>query len=192
MAGGPRDCVVATTVRGRPRTFVGSEVRARRCKAGRASPTQQCMKRYHLAAMLLGLAVSALAQEKTLVNVDKAGLALQGYDPVAFFVEHRPVKGRAEFRSVHQGATYQFAEAETKAQFDKEPDKYAPAFGGYCAYGVSRNKLVGVDVEAFEIVQGRLLRQYSKGTRAQFDKDPQGNLARADQNWPRLIEQKRR
>lgn len=140
--------------------------------------------------MLLSLACSVLGQTNTLVNVDKTGLALQGHDPVAFFTDNQPVKGRPEFQSVHRGATYRFATAANKARFDKDPDKYAPAFGGFCAYGVSKNKLVGVDVEAFQIVDGRLLLQYSKGVRNDFNKDAPGNLKRADQNWPALVEQK--
>jgi YHS domain-containing protein len=138
-------------------------------------------------AGLVTFTLIAWAQDKTLQNVDKAGLALQGYDPVGFVTEHKPVKGRPEFQSVYHGATYRFASAENKALFDRDAAKYEPAFGGFCAYGVSRNKLVGVDVEAFQILNGRLLLQYSKGVRNDFNKDPQGNLTRADQNWPGLV-----
>ena len=63
-------------------------------------------------------------------------------------------------------------------------------FGGYCAYGVSRNKLVEIDVDAFQIVNGRLLLQYSKGVRDDFNKDTKGNLAKAEANWPGLVEKK--
>jgi YHS domain-containing protein len=148
------------------------------------------MKRLFFLAATLTLALPALAQNKILLNVDKTGLALQGYDPVGFVAEHKPVKGKPEFRSVHQGATYYFASAENKARFDKDPAKYEPAFGGYCAYGVSRNKLVSIDVEAFQVVKGRLLLQYSKGVRNDFNNDAPGNLAKADRNWPALVEKK--
>jgi len=67
---------------------------------------------------------------------------------------------------------------------------YEPAFGGFCAFGVSRNKLVEIDPEAFQIVDGRLLLQYSKGVRSDFNKDAQGNLTRAKANWPALVERK--
>jgi len=131
-----------------------------------------------------------LAQAKALLNLDKDGVALQGYDPVAFFTEHKPVKGKMEFKSVDGGATYYFASAETKALFDKEPARYEPAYGGYCAYGVSRNKLVEIDPEAFQVLDGRLLLQYSKGVRADFNKDASGNVAKANGNWPALVEKK--
>jgi len=127
---------------------------------------------------------------KALLNLDKDGVALQGYDPVAFFTEHKPVKGKMEFKSVDGGATYYFASAETKALFDKEPARYEPAYGGYCAYGVSRNKLVEIDPEAFQVLDGRLLLQYSKGVRADFNKDASGNVAKANGNWPALVEKK--
>jgi YHS domain-containing protein len=140
-----------------------------------------------LALVALTLALPALAQTKTLLNLDRASVALQGYDPVAFFTESKPVKGSDQFVSRHGGAIYKFASAEHKAAFVKEPAKYEPAFGGYCAYGVSRNKLVEIDVEAFQIIDGRLILQYSKGVRNDFNKDPKGNLAKAEQNWAGLV-----
>ncbi len=148
------------------------------------------MKKLSLLLLTLGLALPAFAQTKSLINLDKAGVAIQGYDPVAFFTDHKPVKGKAEFIAQHNGATYHFASKEHRDLFRADPGKYEPAFGGYCAYGVSRNKLVEIDVEAFQIVDGRLLLQYSKGVRNDFNKDAKGNLAKADGNWPGLVEKK--
>ena len=136
------------------------------------------------------VATPLVAGTKALLNVDKNGLALQGYDPVAFFTENKPVKGRPEFKSTYLDVTYLFASAENKMRFEKESAKYEPAFGGFCAYGVSPNKLVEIDPEAFQIVDGRLLLQYSKGVRDDFNKDAQGNLAKASANWPMLVEKK--
>jgi YHS domain-containing protein len=140
--------------------------------------------------LFLSLATPLLAQSKTLLNLDKTGVAIQGYDPVAFFTDHKPVKGKAEFATRHDGATYLFSSKEHKELFDKGPVKYEPVFGGYCAYGVSRNKLVEIDVDAFQIVDGRLLLQYSKGVRDDFNKDTKGNLTKAESNWPGLVEKK--
>jgi YHS domain-containing protein len=139
---------------------------------------------------LASLAIALNAQGKTLLNLDKNGIALQGYDPVAFFTDDRPVKGAPEIRVRRGGAIYLFASKENKARFEKEPAKYEPAFGGYCAYGVSRNKLVEIAVEAFQIVDGRLLLQYSKGVRNDFNQDVKGNLTKANANWPGLVERK--
>ena len=143
-----------------------------------------------LLVLLFFGATPILAGTKALLNLDKNGLAVQGYDPVAFFTEGKPVKGRPEFKSSYQGATYLFVSAENKALFEKAPSKYEPAFGGFCAYGVSRNKLVEIDPEAFQILDGHLLLQYSKGVRTDFNKDAQGNLAKANTNWLVLVEKK--
>lgn len=148
------------------------------------------MKILFQVALLISLATSALAQSKTLLNLDKNSLAIQGYDAVAFFTDNNSVKGDQKFSSSFKGATYLFSSKEHKELFDKEPSKYEPAFGGYCAYGVSRNKLVEIDPEAFQIVGGRLLLQYSKSIRNDFNKDTQGNLAKANANWPGLTEKK--
>jgi YHS domain-containing protein len=134
------------------------------------------------------LAFTATAQTKTLLNLDKSGVAIQGYDPVAFFTDHRPAKGKPAFASKYNGATYQFVSQADKDLFDKEPAKYEPVFGGYCAYGVSRDKLAPIDVDAFQIVDGKLLLQYSKSIRDNFNQDQKGNLAKANQNWPALVD----
>lgn len=148
------------------------------------------MKRILSAILLVALVLPAVAQTKSLLNLDKAGVAIQGYDPVAFFTDGKPVKGDAKFVVRHNGATYFFASKEHRDAFKVEPTKYEPAFGGYCAYGVSRGKVVEIDVDAFQIVDGRLLLQYSKGVRNDFNKDAKANLSKADANWPGLVEKK--
>ncbi len=136
------------------------------------------------------LALGATAQTKTLLNLDGSGIAIQGYDPVAFFTDHKPVKGSPQFVAKRDGAIYLFANKEHKDLFVADPAKYEPQFGGYCAYGVSRDRLVPIDVDAFQIVDGKLLLQYSQGVRDDFNKDTSGNLAKANTNWPALVEKK--
>jgi len=148
------------------------------------------MKKLSLLFFALTLALPVFAQSKTLLNLDKAGVAIQGYDPVAFFTDNKPVKGNPEFPARHNGAIYYFASKEHRELFKSDPTKYEPSFGGYCAYGISRGKLVEIDVDAFQIVNGRLLLQYSKGVRDDFNKDGKGNLAKAEANWPALVEKK--
>jgi len=160
------------------------------CKDSGSRPTNVGMRTLSSLLTIVLLATPVLAQTKSLLNLEKDGLALKGFDPVAYFVQNKPLKGKPEFKSAWQGATYHFASEENKARFDKEPNKFEPAFGGFCAYGVSRNKLVEIDPEAFQIVEGRLLLQYSKGVRNDFNKDVQGNLAKANTNWPGLVERK--
>lgn len=136
------------------------------------------------------LALPVFAQTKSLLNLDKSGVAIQGYDPVAFFTDHKPVKGDPKFVSKRDGAIYFFASKEHKDLFNADPTKYEPVFGGYCAYGVSRNKLVEIDVDAFQVMDGKLLLQYSKGVRDNFNEDAKGNLAKANTNWSGLVEKK--
>ncbi len=150
------------------------------------------MKKLILSLVVATLALPLFAQttSKTLLNLDKTGVAIQGYDPVAFFTDNKPVKGDQKFLVKHDGAIYFFASKEHKDLFKANPAKYTPEFGGYCAYGVSRNKLVEIDVDAFQIVDGKLLLQYSKGVRDDFNKDTKGNLAKADANWTGLLDKK--
>jgi YHS domain-containing protein len=160
------------------------------------NPFQYSTRRFIRSVLALvvapALVGTVFAQSKTLINVDKSGLAVQGYDVVAYFTDGKPVKGDAQFSSNHGGARYQFASAEHKAAFDKEPAKYAPQFGGYCAYAVSKKTTAKIEPDAFQIVDGRLLLQYDKGIRDKFSKDTKGNLAKADANWPGLVEKKGR
>jgi YHS domain-containing protein len=141
-----------------------------------------------LATVMILVSLSSVTLAKELNNLDGNGLALQGYDPVGFFTDNRPVKGNQQFQSQYHGATYYFASAEHKAAFDKEPAKYEPQFGGFCAYGASRGKAVPIKIEAWQIVNGRLLMQYDPDVKGKFNSDPQGNLTKADKNWPGLVE----
>ena len=145
-----------------------------------------------LSVLLLGfLAVTAtMAADKSLLNLDREGVAIQGHDPVAFFTVKAPLKGKPEFTSEFHGAKYRFYSAKNKAAFEADPAKYEPRFGGYCAFGVSKGKLVEIDPEAFQVVDGRLLLQYSKGVRDTFNQDSAGNLKKAEENWPQLLEKK--
>jgi len=150
------------------------------------------MKKIILSLVVTALALPVFAQTstKTLVNVDSSGVAIHGYDPVAFFTDHQPVKGSSKFPQKQGDALYYFASREHWDMFKADPAKYEPEFGGYCAYGVSRNKLVEIDVDAFQIVDGRLLLQYSRSVRDDFNKDPMANLAKAKANWTGLVAKK--
>jgi YHS domain-containing protein len=148
-------------------------------------------RRFFAVSLLNVFAVAVLlAADKALLNLDKNGVAIQGHDPVAFFTVKSPLKGKPEFTSEFKGAKYRFHSAKNQAAFEAEPAKYEPQFGGYCAYGVSKGKLVEIDPEAFQIVEGRLLLQYSKSVRDDFNENTQGNLKKADANWPKLVEKK--
>lgn len=124
------------------------------------------------------------------MNVDRNAIGISGYDPVAYFTDGKAEKGLPQFSSTADGVTYLFATSDHKATFDSSPSKYEPQFGGFCAYGLSRGSLIEIDPTAFQIVNGRLLLQYSKGVMNKFNKDAVTNLQKADQNWPILLDKK--
>jgi len=124
---------------------------------------------------------------RRLINVDDRGIALQGYDPVAYFTVNKPVKGDSTWASTYNGGTYFFASAEHKALFDADPAKYEPQFGGYCGYAASINKVSPIGVEWFEILDGRLVLQHNGKAWRLWHEDVAGNLVKADSNWPGLV-----
>jgi len=134
--------------------------------------------------LFTGLAAPTFAAPQP--NVDKNGVGIQGYDPVAFFTDGKPVLGKEEFHASYHDVTYRFASAEHQAMFEKDSAKYEPQFGGYCAYGVAKGHTAPIKIDAFQIVDGRLLMQYDIGVRDTFNKDQKGNLETADKTWPTL------
>jgi YHS domain-containing protein len=135
------------------------------------------------------IAFAAFASAGEVVNIDKNGLALQGYDPVAYFTDGKPVKGSPEFTVTYKGATYQFALAEHKQLFEKSPAKYEPQFGGFCGYAASINKLAPIEVEYFQVLDDRLILQHNKKAWDLWHQDVEGNLKKADTNRPKLSQQ---
>jgi YHS domain-containing protein len=135
------------------------------------------------------VAVAQAPSGKTLVNTRK-GIALQGFDPVAFFTESKPVKGNPSITAVDKGATYYFATAEHRDAFLKDPAKYAPQYGGYCAYGMSQGHAAPVEIDTWQIVDGRLMLNYSKDVRKKFDADRAALIKQADANWPKVLDEK--
>jgi YHS domain-containing protein len=139
------------------------------------------------AALSLILAVPGATfagNDITLVNVDKNGVILDGYDPVAFFTDNKPVLGSATFQTTYDGAIYYFASSQHKAMFDKDPAMYEPQFGGFCAYAVSVGHTAPIDVNTFSIINGRLVVQHNSRAVGLWNKNPQENLKRADKYWP--------
>lgn len=133
------------------------------------------------------LVAQAPVQERELVNLDSRGVALQGYDPVSFFTAGAPVKGRPALSVRHGRATYHFSTEENRAAFEAEPSRYTPQFGGFCAWAVSRGYTAKVEIDTWQVVDGRLILNYNSGVKQKFNEDQAGNLRRADGNWPDLV-----
>lgn len=137
-----------------------------------------------LAALVLVASAPALAGGP--VNKTLLGNAIEGYDPVAYFTEGRPVEGSSDFEYEWMGATWRFANAENRDLFAADPETYAPAYGGYCAYGVAQGYKPGIDPDAWAIVDGRLYLNLSKKVQAQWQEDIPGYIAKADDIWPTI------
>lgn len=125
---------------------------------------------------------------QVLVLKNRNGAALLGYDAVAYFTGGKPAKGSPKFQSEYEGAKYYFASAEHQALFEAAPAKYAPAYGGYCGYAASLGRLSPISPKWFQIVEGRLVLQHNRKAYELFNADLKGNLAKADRNWPGLVD----
>lgn len=145
-----------------------------------------------LAATVLVSAPAALspahAAEPPVYTGFLSSLAVDGTDPVAYFTEGRPVAGSARFESRYEGATWRFVSAANKAAFDADPVRYAPQYGGYCAWAVSQGYTAKGDPANWRIVDGRLYLNYNAEVQRTWEKDIPGNIRKADGNWPKVIQ----
>lgn len=137
-----------------------------------------------MAAALLFLASSAANALEPVFSAD--GAAIRGYDPVAYFTQEEPVEGSPEFTFDYLGATWRFASAENRDLFAADPKKYAPQYGGYCAWAVANNYTASIDPHAWSIKDDKLYLNFSKFVRARWALDKSGNIVKADKNWPGL------
>ncbi len=128
------------------------------------------------------------AAGKSKINtIGSPGVAIKGYDPVAYFVDGAPRKGKAEFTVEHEGVRWRFASAENKAKFEADPAKYKPVYGGYCAYGVAQGYLVKIEPDAWTIREGKLYLNYDKSIQRRWEKRPDSYISKANTRWPKLI-----
>ncbi|MEO8450094.1 MAG: YHS domain-containing (seleno)protein [Gemmatimonadota bacterium] len=127
---------------------------------------------------------------KRLVNIDGDKIAIKGYDPVAYFRQHKPMKGSSEHQVTFGGAIFYFASVENQKLFEQDPPNYAPQFGGFCGWAASQNYVYPGDPEIWQIQNGRLILNAAKSAQEKYNADPAGNLIKADGNWPGLVEKK--
>ena len=127
------------------------------------------------------------ATDGYLVNLNDIGLIIEGYDPVAYFTDNKPVLGNEKFSFKYHGATYWFASVEHLDLFKNNPEKYLPQYGGFCGYAVSIGKLRPVDPTIYQIENGRLILQHTQEAYDLFNKDLKASVVKADQNWPGLV-----
>lgn len=127
--------------------------------------------------------VGALDKSTATVNKNSDGLALKGYDAVAYFNENLPREGKAEFTTEFNGAKWQFASAANRDAFAKEPAKYAPQYGGYCAWAVGHGYTADTDPNTGKVVDGKLYLNYNKDVSVKWNEDIPKYVADGDKNW---------
>lgn len=138
---------------------------------------------FALAAIFL--AAAAFAGE----FYEKGGAAIRGYDPVAYFTQNKPVQGSAEHKTEYRGSTFHFASKANRDAFAADPAKYAPQYGGYCAFGTAGGYKAAIDPAAFTLVDGKLYLNYNRDVQKQWSKDTAGFIVKADKNWPTVSQQ---
>jgi hypothetical protein len=140
---------------------------------------------YGILAVMAG---PSFAKEPAVFTGLVKGVAVGGYDPVAYFRDGRPAKGSGKFAAKHAGVAWHFSSAANRDAFLAAPNTYAPAFGGYCAWAVSRGYTAKGDPRHWKIVGGRLYLNYSAGVQKQWAADIPGNIAKGKANWPKVLD----
>jgi YHS domain-containing protein len=133
---------------------------------------------------LLFIPLAFASQPPTFANKDGA---IRGYDPVAYFIMGEPTAGKAKYATKWQGAIYRFSSADNLALFKSDPERYAPQYGGYCAYAMSRGAIATTVPEAWSIVNGKLYLNFSIAVQKRWQKDIPGHIRAANNNWPQAL-----
>lgn len=140
-----------------------------------------------LLPLALPFAASAQAPQPFPRRINhQSGLALRGFDTVAWHAEGRPMRGNPAFRAEWAGVAWHFASAAHLARFQAAPEAHAPRYGGFCAFGVAGGYKVDIDPDAWHIQAGQLYLNYDRGVQRRWLRDIPGHIARADANWPRI------
>ncbi len=152
---------------------------------------KKASRRSLLAALALALTLSAAGAQARKAEIYTGLLsstAVGGYDPVAYFTDGKPVEGRKEFTYSWKGATWRFANQKNLDAFKAAPEKYAPQYGGYCAWAVSRGYTAKGDPKHWRVVDGRLYLNYDARVQQDWERDVSGNIVKANGNWPKVLD----
>jgi YHS domain-containing protein len=154
-------------------------------RAGKTMTIKQAFIRLTAAVALVTSVVPAAPAlaAGTEVNVTITGLALRGYDPVAYFTDGKPVIGDYTITTQYDGATYRFASEDHKALFLTDPARYLPEYGGFCAYGTAKGVKVDGDPTVWKIVDNKLYLNLAPAVATRWDQDIPGNIKTADEKW---------
>lgn len=133
------------------------------------------------------LPIAAYAAKSEIFTGIVEGVAVGGYDAVSYF-SGKPMEGTAEFSTKWKDAEWRFASAENRDLFAASPEKYAPQYGGYCAYAVSKGATAKGDPNAWTVNDGKLYLNFNESVRTTWRTDILGNISKANQNWPKVLE----
>lgn len=137
--------------------------------------------------LLIAFCFIAPAQKRPVYATNDG--AIRGYDPVAYFKQGEPVKGSESFSFEWTGVKWRFSSQENLEAFKAEPEKYAPQFGGYCAFGVSKGALYKIEPDAWRIVEGKLYLNYDKSIQKKWEADRDALIKKAEENWPGVVKE---
>lgn len=143
-------------------------------------------KIYKIAALILVLSANLFAGTAAFAGefFEKNGVAIEGYDAVAYFTDKKPVEGKKEFSAEYKGSTFLFSTAANRDKFIANPAAFAPQFNGFCAYGAAAGYKAKIDPDAFSIVDGKLYLNYNNVVRVRWNLDTKGYINKAEANWP--------
>lgn len=153
-------------------------------------------KRSGLLALLSALSIGAAALAVPTETAQAAepvytsffsDIAIGGYDPVAYFSQNKPVKGSKKYQTAYNGATWHFASTENLDLFTADPLRYAPQYGGYCAWAVSQGYTAKGNPKNWAIHDGKLYLNYDDDVQKDWNQDRKGFISLADQNWPKVL-----
>ena len=144
------------------------------------------MHTIHRTCLAVATLLAVLALGNTSLAVEHSAPAVSGFDVVSYFQGEKPLPGNGNHVATHEGATYLFVSEANKRTFEANPEKYVPAYGGYCAFGVSVGKKFVSDPTVWEIVDGRLYLNLDNKIKGMWIEDVPGNIAKADAQWPKI------
>ena len=140
-----------------------------------------------MAAQSTSLISPAVAKDSTYYTGYLSNVAVQGYDPVAYFTAGQPVKGDSRFSATFNGAEFHFSSQAHLDQFKQDPESFAPQYGGYCAWAVSQGYTAKGDAKHWRIIDGKLYLNYSAGVQKTWETDIPGFIEKANANWPGVV-----
>lgn len=140
------------------------------------------------AALAFAAPLPAQAKSPEIFTGLISSTAVGGYDPVAYFTEGKPVAGKSGITHSWKGVTWRFASEKNREAFKADPEKYAPQYGGYCAWAVSQGYTAKGDPAQWTIVGGKLYLNYNASVKKTWEKDTSANIASGDANWPKVLE----